>query len=172
MEAVDAMVAQLVKRLWDAERQGRGPFSICITGDHSTPVLFGDHSHEPVPIAVAHVRSAQQPLQTCFLLGSLAAPLLMVPLNVHVRHVVHALGDTAALEGVPLQPIPHPHLEDAGQYLSTRDDVTDQPRRDAAACGDSVCRFDEISGASGALGRLPGCQVMTLVKGLICDAVA
>ena len=38
MEAVDAMVAQLVKRLWDAERQGRGPFSICITGDHSTPV--------------------------------------------------------------------------------------------------------------------------------------
>lgn len=30
-------------------------FSVLVTGDHSTPVMFGDHSHEPVPIAVADV---------------------------------------------------------------------------------------------------------------------
>ena len=27
-----------------------------MTGDHSTPVEFGDHSHEPVPFAIAHIR--------------------------------------------------------------------------------------------------------------------
>ena len=61
LEVVDAMVAQLVRRLWEAECQGKGPFSICITGDHSTPVEFGDHSHEPVPIAMADIRSAPYP---------------------------------------------------------------------------------------------------------------
>jgi hypothetical protein len=30
-------------------------FMVVVTGDHSTPVLFGDHSLEPVPFAVAHV---------------------------------------------------------------------------------------------------------------------
>ena len=56
LEAVDAMVGQLVKQLWQAELEGKGPFALCITGDHSTPVEFGDHSHEPVPIAIAHIR--------------------------------------------------------------------------------------------------------------------
>ena len=31
-------------------------FALCVTGDHSTPVVFGDHSHEPVPFALAHAR--------------------------------------------------------------------------------------------------------------------
>ena len=31
-------------------------FAVCITGDHSTPAVFGDHSHEPVPFCLAHVR--------------------------------------------------------------------------------------------------------------------
>ena len=50
------MVRQLVARLWAAECSGTGRFSVCVTGDHSTPVVFGDHSHEPVPLAIAHVR--------------------------------------------------------------------------------------------------------------------
>lgn len=74
------------------------------------------------------------------------------------------------MEDGPLQPIPHPTLEQASRLLSTRG--KEQPNQKAAACGDSVSRFDEISAAGGALGRLPGCQVMTLVKGLMCDAVA
>lgn len=31
-------------------------YSVLLTGDHSTPVMFGDHSHEPVPLAMARVR--------------------------------------------------------------------------------------------------------------------
>ena len=27
-------------------------FIICVTGDHSTPVKYGDHTFEPVPIAL------------------------------------------------------------------------------------------------------------------------
>ena len=30
-------------------------FIICVTGDHSTPVAYGDHSAEPVPIIMGQV---------------------------------------------------------------------------------------------------------------------
>jgi hypothetical protein len=33
-------------------------FAVCVTGDHSTPVVFGDHSHEAVPFVVARVSDA------------------------------------------------------------------------------------------------------------------
>lgn len=58
LEAVDVMARQLVARLAAAEAAGRGRFAVCVTGDHSTPVVFGDHSHEPVPLALAHIRRA------------------------------------------------------------------------------------------------------------------
>ncbi len=70
-EAVDRMLGQIVRRLWEAERpearpkaaaagplQGggrRAVFTLVITGDHSTPVSFGDHSHEPVPFCIARL---------------------------------------------------------------------------------------------------------------------
>lgn len=50
------MIAQIVRRLAEDERTNGTRYSIVVTGDHSTPVLFGDHSHEPVPFAIAHVR--------------------------------------------------------------------------------------------------------------------
>ncbi|KAK9901638.1 hypothetical protein WJX75_006034 [Coccomyxa subellipsoidea] len=70
LEAVDAMVGQLIRRLWEAEASGRGRYSVCVTSDHSTPVEFGDHSHEPVPFAIARL-----------------------------THVVEALGGSSAVEG-------------------------------------------------------------------------
>ncbi|KAK9845885.1 hypothetical protein WJX81_005130 [Elliptochloris bilobata] len=79
LEAVDAMTRQLVARLAAAEAAGRGRFAVCVTGDHSTPVVFGDHSHEPVPLALAHL-----------------------------RHVVDALGGPGAVAASDLGPIPHP----------------------------------------------------------------
>ncbi len=30
---------------------------MCVTGDHTTPVKYGDHSHEPVPFVVGSVKS-------------------------------------------------------------------------------------------------------------------
>jgi 2,3-bisphosphoglycerate-independent phosphoglycerate mutase len=55
-EAVDKMIRQIVRQLWEAEQRGGCLYSIVVTGDHSTPVVFGDHSHEPVPFAIAHIR--------------------------------------------------------------------------------------------------------------------
>ena len=56
LEVVDVMVGQLLRRLAEDEQQrGGGPYLLAVTGDHSTPVVFGDHSHEPVPFAAAHV---------------------------------------------------------------------------------------------------------------------
>lgn len=26
---------------------------ICVTGDHTTPIIVGDHTHEPVPISMS-----------------------------------------------------------------------------------------------------------------------
>lgn len=54
-EVVDKMVRQLVARLSAAEEAGMASFTLVVTGDHSTPAIFGDHSHEPVPFAIAHV---------------------------------------------------------------------------------------------------------------------
>ena len=36
-------------------------YIICITGDHSTPVEYGDHSCEPVPFLVSHINSTLSP---------------------------------------------------------------------------------------------------------------
>lgn len=56
-------------------------FAICITGDHSTPVAYGDHSHDPVPFAIAHVVDA-----------------------------VESLGGASWASSVPMQPIPPPQV--------------------------------------------------------------
>ncbi|KAJ7517027.1 hypothetical protein O6H91_21G009000 [Diphasiastrum complanatum] len=51
-EAVDKMIGQLAHLLWQAESGGNVSYSICVTGDHSTPVEYGDHSFEPVPFSI------------------------------------------------------------------------------------------------------------------------
>ena len=55
-EVADRMIRQLIFRLAKRERESAERFNIVVTGDHSTPVVFGDHSHEPVPFAIAQVR--------------------------------------------------------------------------------------------------------------------
>ena len=55
-EAVDTMVAQLARLLWEAEKETGIQYSICVTGDHSTPVEYGDHSYEPVPFTICQVK--------------------------------------------------------------------------------------------------------------------
>lgn len=48
----------MLRRLHEAETASGGTvrYTLLVCGDHSTPVMFGDHSHEPVPLAIAHVR--------------------------------------------------------------------------------------------------------------------
>lgn len=55
LEAVDQMFGQIVKRLWYNHQATHDEYSVVCTGDHSTPVVFGDHSHEPVPFVIADV---------------------------------------------------------------------------------------------------------------------
>ena len=55
LQAVDLLLRQLVARLRAHELASGVRYVVGCTGDHSTPVLFGDHSNEPVPFAVAHL---------------------------------------------------------------------------------------------------------------------
>ncbi|WCJ25449.1 2 3-bisphosphoglycerate-independent phosphoglycerate mutase [Euphorbia peplus] len=55
MEAVDRAIGQLAKLLWQSEITGKYEYFLCVTGDHSTPVEYGDHSFEPVPLAMCRL---------------------------------------------------------------------------------------------------------------------
>jgi hypothetical protein len=150
-------------------------------------VEFGDHSHEPVPFAIAHV-----------------------------RHVVQTLGGDAAVQAIPLGPIPHPEDQQQGggssgsqaggaafqqqgaaaaaggsvggsqnlqqdgrqQQAVVQQQSAQQPSEQQQQqqqlrpqrlepLGDRVATFDEISVAAGALGRFPGSQVMPLIRQFI-----
>ncbi|KAK9817062.1 hypothetical protein WJX72_008993 [[Myrmecia] bisecta] len=143
LEVVDKMLLQLVKLLWEAEKAGQGRFSLCFTGDHSTPVVFGDHSHEPVPFVLAHV-----------------------------RHIVQLVGE-AALADVKVEPLPHPaptEMQPVAAVMGAQALARQQlviPGTTQHALGDGVTTFDETAAARGALGRFPGSQVM----GLVCQFV-
>lgn len=56
LEAVDRALGQLAKLLWPAQSSGKFEFFLCVTGDHSTPVEYGDHSFEPVPFALCSLK--------------------------------------------------------------------------------------------------------------------
>ena len=68
LRAVDAALARLVRKLGSkrGEKGGGGSKSpevvVAVTGDHSTPVEFGDHSCEPVPFAAAPLRAVVEAL--------------------------------------------------------------------------------------------------------------
>ena len=53
---VDGMVGRLVALLDSSAAQQQRPACVLVvTADHSTPVLYGDHAHEPVPVLMAAV---------------------------------------------------------------------------------------------------------------------
>lgn len=41
LQDIDKMIEYLLKQLSGNEQEGKNVFSICVTGDHSTPVLSG-----------------------------------------------------------------------------------------------------------------------------------
>ncbi|KAI9175774.1 hypothetical protein H9P43_006138 [Blastocladiella emersonii ATCC 22665] len=52
LQLIDSAIGHAVKAL-DADATTR--YTVIVTGDHSTPVLYGDHSHEPVPVVLANL---------------------------------------------------------------------------------------------------------------------
>ena len=56
LSALDLMLGQLVKRLHSAASSTGARYFVAVTGDHSTPVEYGDHSYEPVPFSIVPVR--------------------------------------------------------------------------------------------------------------------
>ena len=40
----------LIETLTEQYKDKNTDVILCVTGDHSTPVRYGDHSHEPVPV--------------------------------------------------------------------------------------------------------------------------
>ena len=57
IEKVDKAISIVIHEL-DARSDERNQYLICITGDHSTPIIVGDHTHEPVPIIVSLASNA------------------------------------------------------------------------------------------------------------------
>ncbi|XP_047317501.1 probable 2,3-bisphosphoglycerate-independent phosphoglycerate mutase [Impatiens glandulifera] len=93
LEAVDRAIGQLAKLLWQAEKCGGFQYSLCITGDHSTPVEYGDHSFEPVPFTLCHLKD-----------------------------FVGALGGETAIMETSLDPFPLPTVK-AGDGFEVEDEV-------------------------------------------------
>lgn len=53
LECIDNMIGHIIKCLWNSH--SNNSVAIVITGDHSTPVMFGDHSNEPVPFCISYL---------------------------------------------------------------------------------------------------------------------
>uniref|UniRef100_A0A0D9XZZ2 Metalloenzyme domain-containing protein n=1 Tax=Leersia perrieri TaxID=77586 RepID=A0A0D9XZZ2_9ORYZ len=137
LEAVDRAIGQLARLLWEAEKSGQYQYFLCVTGDHSTPVEYGDHSFEPVPFALCRLRD-----------------------------FVGAIGEESVLN-FPLDDFPLPSVksgEDVAVNIDVADRKSDQCK---AFSGDSVCEFTEIAAARGCLGRFPGSEMMGIIKKFI-----
>ncbi|KAJ8621898.1 hypothetical protein MRB53_030427 [Persea americana] len=139
LEAVDKAIGQLARLLWQAESTGKFQYSLCVTGDHSTPVEYGDHSFEPVPFALCRLES-----------------------------YVGAVGGEAVVMATPLDPFPLPEVK-AGEDLKDQLEVSEVTRNAEckAFSGDSVREFNEIAAARGCLGRFPGSEMMGVIKKFI-----
>lgn len=137
LEAVDRAIAQLARILWQAEKSENFEYFLCVTGDHSTPVEYGDHSFEPVPFALCKLRD-----------------------------FIGARGESVVMS-TPLDSFPLPSVkagEDLGDEIST---LRKSGYNFKAFAGDSVGEFSEIAAAGGCLGRFPGSEMMGIIKKFI-----
>ncbi|CAA7045112.1 unnamed protein product [Microthlaspi erraticum] len=89
LEAVDKAIRQLAKLLWIAESSTNYQYFLCVTGDHSTPVEYGDHSFEPVPFTMCRL-----------------------------REFVSAVGGESALLETSLDPFPLPTVVESGEDVT------------------------------------------------------
>lgn len=136
LEAVDRAIGQLARLLWQAEASGNFHYYLCVTGDHSTPVEYGDHSFEPVPFALCRLED-----------------------------FVGAIGEEN-LNAISLEDFPLPSvavgedLAEAVEIVAGKSNSGNQ----VSSCGDSVREFSEVAAARGCLGRFPGSEMMGVIK--------
>ncbi|KAH6803071.1 Cofactor-independent phosphoglycerate mutase [Perilla frutescens var. frutescens] len=139
LEAVDKAIGQLAKLLWQAESTGAFQYYICVTGDHSTPVEYGDHSFEPVPFALCRVKD-----------------------------FVGAVGGESHISNISLNPFPLPTVEPSEDLSDAyRNREEKQEKQGRAFKGDSVFEFNEIAAAGGILGRFTGSEMMGIIKAFL-----
>lgn len=135
LEAVDRAIGQLARLLWQTESTGKFQYFLCVTGDHSTPVEYGDHSFEPVPFTLCRLKD-----------------------------FVGALGGESVLLETSLDPFPLPTIK-AGEDITDDSLMQDPRNKQFKACaGDSVCEFHELAATRGCLGRFPGSEMMGIIK--------
>lgn len=137
LEAVDRAISQLARLLWEAEKAGHYQYFLCVTGDHSTPVEYGDHSFEPVPFAICRLRD-----------------------------YVGAIGEDNVLD-TPLDDFPLPSVKSGEDLSDSIGSAEHKPDQLKSFSGDSVCEFNEIAAARGCLGRFPGSEMMGIIKKFI-----
>ncbi|XP_052200180.1 uncharacterized protein LOC127806739 [Diospyros lotus] len=135
LEAVDRAIGQLAKLLWQAESTSNFQYFLCVTGDHSTPVEYGDHSFEPVPFALCRLKD-----------------------------FVSAAGGEAVLIETCLDPFPLPIVHAGNDSADNVELEAGRTKQLQAFCGDSVCELNEIAAARGCLGRFPGGEMMGIIK--------
>jgi len=135
LEAVDKAIRQLAKLLWQAESSSNYQYFLCVTGDHSTPVEYGDHSFEPVPFTMCRLKD-----------------------------FVRAVGGESALLETSLDPFPLPTDIASSENVIGKEEE-DCGRREAslAISGDSVSELNEIAAARGCLGRFHGGEMMGVI---------
>ena len=63
LRRIDAMLGEIMTN-WSAPDGEQEDLLLVLTGDHSTPVTYGDHSHEPVPFMVCSINRAIQASQS------------------------------------------------------------------------------------------------------------
>ncbi|KAH0869952.1 hypothetical protein HID58_076974 [Brassica napus] len=134
LEAVDKAIRQLAKLLWQAESCNNYQYFLCVTGDHSTPVEYGDHSFEPVPFTMCRL-----------------------------REFVSAVGGESALLETSLEPFPLPTVVECGEGVVGKEEDGGRKEAAIAIGGDSVAELSEIAAARGCLGRFHGGEMMGVI---------
>jgi hypothetical protein len=162
-------------------------FSVVVTGDHSTPVMFGDHSHEPVPLAVADVNDVVAGLGQSVVQSFDLAPLPALTQHVQVPEAelqAQAQSQKVKLYGSSvLNKSDHVLVnweEDVGRNQGSGRSSGDVLEQRAVYAKDHVggstptgglCSevqlFDEISAARGQLGRFPSSELMPLIRSIL-----
>lgn len=137
LEAVDTAVGQLARLLWESESSGSFQFSLCVTGDHSTPVEYGDHSFEPVPFAMCRLKD-----------------------------FVGAVGESNICR-TSLDPFPIPSVKPGEDLTDDLEIEERREKCSQPYSGDSVYELNEMAAARGCLGRFPGAEMMGIIKNFL-----